>query len=81
MSRKAYSVWEYTSNTKTNPIPPAKSQKKQKQTVGVPQGQQPILWHGQILWNRRRKLNKRRAAGDTPAAFLCKSRPYRISSI
>ena len=40
MSRKAYSVWDNPSNTKPSPAPPAKSQKKQKQTVGVPQGQQ-----------------------------------------
>ena len=42
MSRKAYSVWEYTSNTKTNPIPPAKSSQGRSTsnpTVGVPQGQ------------------------------------------
>ena len=41
MSKKAYSMWDYPSNTNSNPVPPAKSQKKQKQTVGVPQGQQP----------------------------------------
>ena len=40
MSKKAYSVWDNPSNTKPSPAPPAKSQKKQKQTVGVPQGQQ-----------------------------------------
>ena len=42
MSRKAYSVWEYTSNTKTNPIPPVKSSQGRSTTnptVGVPQGQ------------------------------------------
>ena len=42
MSRKAYSVWEYPSNTKTNPIPPAKSSQGRSTTnptVGVPQGQ------------------------------------------
>ena len=42
MSKKAYSVWEYTSNTKTNPIPPAKSSQGRSTTnptVGVPQGQ------------------------------------------
>ena len=44
MSRKAYSVWEYTSNTKTNPIPPVKSSRGRSTsnpTVGVPQGQKP----------------------------------------
>ncbi len=40
MSKKAYSVWDNPSNTKPNPAPPAKSQKKQKQAVGIPQGQQ-----------------------------------------
>ena len=42
MSRKAYSVWEYPSNTKTNPIPPTKSSQGRSATnptVGVPQGQ------------------------------------------
>lgn len=42
MSRKAYSVWEYTSNTKTNPIPPVKSSRGRSTsnpTVGVPRGQ------------------------------------------
>ena len=42
MSKKAYSVWDNPSNTKTNPIPPAKSSQGRSTTnptVGVPQGQ------------------------------------------
>ena len=42
MSKKAYPVWDYPSNTKTNPIPPAKSSQGRSTTnptVGVPQGQ------------------------------------------
>ena len=42
MSRKAYSVWDYPSNTKTNPIPPTKSSQGRapsNPTVAVPQGQ------------------------------------------
>ncbi len=44
MSRKAYSVWDYPSNTKTNPIPPTKSSQGRapsNPTVAVPQGQKP----------------------------------------
>lgn len=44
MSKKAYPVWDYPSNTKTNPIPPAKSSQGRSTsnpTVGVPQGQKP----------------------------------------
>ena len=44
MSKKAYPVWDYPSNTKTNPIPQAKSSQGRSTsnpTVGVPQGQKP----------------------------------------
>ena len=42
MSKRAYPVWDYPSNTKTNPIPPTKSSQGRapsNPTVAVPQGQ------------------------------------------
>ena len=42
MSKRAYPVWDYPSNTKTNPIPPTKSlqgRAPSNPTVAVPQGQ------------------------------------------
>ena len=40
MSKRAYSAWDYPSNTKRNPIPPAKSSQERNRGVGIPQGQQ-----------------------------------------
>ena len=40
MSKKAYSAWDYPSNTKRNPIPPAKSSQERNRGVGIPQSQQ-----------------------------------------
>ena len=42
MSKRSYPVWDYPSNTKTNPIPPTKSSQGRapsNPTVAVPQGQ------------------------------------------
>ena len=40
MSKRAYSAWDYPSNTKRNPIPPAKSSQERNRGVGIPQSQQ-----------------------------------------
>lgn len=40
MSKRSYPVWDYPSNTKQNPIPPAKSSQGQNRGVGIPQSQQ-----------------------------------------
>ncbi len=40
MSKRAYSAWDYPSNTKQNPIPPAKSSQERNRGVGIPQSQQ-----------------------------------------
>ena len=40
MSKRAYSAWDYPSNTKQNPIPPAKSAQERNRGVGIPQSQQ-----------------------------------------
>ena len=42
MSKRAYPVWNYSSNTKTNPIPPVRSSQGRSAAnpaVGIPQGQ------------------------------------------
>ena len=40
MSKRSYPVWDYPSNTKQNPIPPAKSAQERNRGVGIPQSQQ-----------------------------------------
>ena len=40
MSKRSYPVWDYPSNTKQNPIPPANSSQERNRGVGIPQSQQ-----------------------------------------
>ncbi len=40
MSKRAYSAWDYPSNTKRNPIPPANSSQGHNRGVVIPQSQQ-----------------------------------------
>ena len=40
MSKRVYSAWDYPSNTKRNPIPPAKSSQERNRGVGIPQSRQ-----------------------------------------